>query len=1050
VVTTSAIGRPAIVRREWPYAIIAACFALSGAAAILYQTIWSRLYGLILGTSEAAVSVVLAHYMLGLALGAAIILKWPRGTSHPLKTFALIESGIAVCGLALPFVLMRLGDLYVSLAGSQPDPVAITGVVPLAFFALCCVVLLIPTALMGATLPVLARYTVHSSEQTGPRIAGLYAANTLGAAAGAIASGWWLVPAVGLKASTSVAVGLNLLVAGIAITLLRARTLTSDSSEVDPPGRPPTRRANATLAAIAAGCGFVALLYEVLWTRMLSHVLGSSLAAFSTMLASFLLGIGIGSLLSTRRLGRFGAMLAFSASQLGVAATAALAQLWLESVPIGKSPAELATQSIFVMLPATVFMGAAFPLLIRLLSDHGAAAATATAKIYAANTVGAVAGALGTGLWLVPWLGFEGTAQLAVGISLVIATVALAGVSPLHPLWKLAGAMVAAAGMLTFRPSAPQAIIDASLIDDSNDGQIRYFAVGRSSTVLVKERDDGSFYLRTNGLPEATVRRIGSAPQRHSQRWLAALPVAARPTARSMLIVGLGGGVAAEQIPAHLTTVDIIELERRVIDANTHIGLKRATDPLSDPRVRLIANDARNALQLTDRRYDIIVSQPSHPWTSGAANLYSREFLQLARSRLAPDGVILFWINAQFIDEHLLRSIAATIGSVFSETRLYRPEPLELMFMASDAPIEPERLASMPNSVIEREVDFFSGAGILAAEDLAASLAASRKQVLQLSERGELISDDRNILATKSSPVRNGLDPDRLQALLGVQHPFADATVDRGHPELRRTYIGARLASLGFASAAIGFARVNMDNPAGAYTIAAGLNAAGKSAAAQSLLDAAAMRFPADADIAFAKIRSRLLDVSTAQVDKMPIDLSISLSALPDSARAVVDGWGMAAAGQWSAVRTLDSRLAKTASTDAWFSEANQLRTEWRTNLAMSGSNAPLAKQALRLIDQGIAWRPNADLYTLRAAAALALRDAPTFLESASGFATLELAANTKLSLTDGGIDHQNSRVSGFLQAVNQRILPFDEQRAAAVARQLQQLRTPQAPELNR
>lgn len=1040
---TAAVGdNPAVSRLDGVYAITAACFFVSGAAALLYQTIWSRQYALILGTSETAVAVVLAHYMLGLALGAAAISRWPRLAGHPLKIFALLEAGIAACGLALPHLLGQLGGLYGSFAGGQPEPVAATGMMPLLYFALCCSALVIPTALMGATLPVLASFTIRASQQTGPRIAGLYAANTLGAAAGAIAGGWWLVPSWGLTASTLAAVGLNLLVAATALLLFRARVVTAGPGPSEAPAATPAPRAALVLLAMAASCGFVALLYEVLWTRMLSHVLGSSLAAFSTMLASFLLGIGLGSLLSTRRLGPVGAMRAFAASQVGVAAAAGLAQLWLETLPLGMPAAELAAKAMLVMLPATVFMGAAFPLLIRWTSDLGTPAAVATARIYAANTIGAVVGALATGLWLVPGMGFEGTAQLAVGMSLLIATVALAAAPSLQLHWKLAAAVVAGVVTLTFHPAPPQAIIDASLIDDSNAGELRYFAVGRSSTVLVKERDDGSFYLRTNGLPEATVRRIGSAPQRHSQRWLTALPIATRPAAQSLLIVGLGGGVAAEQLPAHLTVVDIIELERRVIDANTAIGRYRASDPLADPRVRLVANDARNALQLTTRRYDLIVSQPSHPWTSGAANLYSREFLQLARSRLAPDGVMLFWINAQFIDEQLLRSIATTISAVFAEVRLYRPEPLELMFMASDAPMEPERLAGMRGSIVEREADFFGGAGIRAAEDLATSLAATPQGIARLAAGGEVISDDRNILASRSSPTRHGLNVERLQALLGGQHPLARAAAGRESFELRRTYLGASLVALGFPAAAIAFARANQDNPAGAYTIAAGLEIAGNPTAAQTLLAAAAARFPADADLAFARLRPRLLEASTAAAsgERPNALLTAAAVALPDSARAVLEGWRFAAARQWAQVQALEARLAQTRSTDAWFAEANQLRIEWRTNVAALAGQRQFAEQALQLIDAGIALRPTADLFVLRAAAAFALRDATVFLESASGFATLELATRAKPAPAAAGAIERSLRVQGFLQAIREDLLPFEPQRAAAVTRQLQRL----------
>jgi predicted membrane-bound spermidine synthase len=890
--------------------------------------------------------------------------------------------------------------------------------------------------LMGATLPVLAGFAVRSAADTGPRIAGLYAANTLGAAAGALAGGWWLVPDFGLRISTAVAMALNLLVMAGAFAISRG------SPPRAPHAAPPAATGNTLLAdrlrallpLLGLVSGFVALTYEVLWTRMLSHALGSSLAAFSTMLASFLLGIGLGSLASTRRLSTRGAALAFAATQVGVAVAAAAAQLWLGRMPTDLAPGALATRALLAMLPATLFMGAAFPLLIRLLGDRGVDSTLATGRIYAFNTIGAVAGAITAGMWLIPTLSFEGTARLTVALSLAAAVVALWSLTDVARPMKAAATAAAMAAALLFRPPLPGAIIDASLVDDSTAGEQRFLAVGRSATVLVKERDDGGFYLRTNGLPEATVRRVGAPPVRHSQRWLAALPIAARPEATSMLVVGLGGGVAVEDIPARFKTLDVVELEPRVIDANADFASLRAHDPLADPRLRLIENDARNALVLTDRRYDILVSQPSHPWTSGSANLYSRGFLELARSRLTPDGVLLVWINAQFIDEALLRDIAVTVTAVFPQVRLYRPERMELMFLASAAPLEPERLALLEGSVLQREADYFAGAGINAAEDLAASLTAAGAGMAQLAVGGRLITDDRNQLATDSSPTRGGFTPETLDRLLREVHAAQSAPGGAlaGLP-LDAHYLGERLVTLGFAETAAAFAAARRDEAAGIHTFARGLEAAGRRDDATALRRAASERFPDDAALRFAALRPRLLDAARAAGRGAE-----PLQGLPDSARAVLEGWRHAADGEWDAVRALEPRLAAARSVDGWHPEATQLRIEWRTR-ATGDDRMVRAREALQLVDRMIARRPASDLYVLRAAAALSLGDGAAFLESASAFASDALAAPVDAGTSAAARAVATARVEGFRRAIAEGVLPFDQRRAAAVLRQLEQ-----------
>jgi len=399
---------------------------------------------------------------------------------------------------------------------------------------------------------------------------------------------------------------------------------------------------------------------------------------------------------------------------------------------------------------------------------------------------------------------------------------------------------------------------------------------------------------------------------------------------------------------------------------------------------------------------------------------------------------MLLWINAQFIDERLLRSIAATMSEVFPEVRLYRPEPMELMFLASAAPLAPERLALQSDSVLTRYPDYFAAAGINTVEDLAACLAATDQGIEALATDGSLLTDDRNLLATESSPARGGLPQQELDRLLGEYNPFVGtrpSTVgDQAEVAalpLDRHFLGSRLVLLGFTQAAARFARHHRDDAAGAYTLAIGLESAGRYAEAATVRETGVAQFPTDADLIFAYLRPRLLDAARSAL----------MQRLPDSAQAVLIGWRKAAEGNWAAVRNLELRLANTSSTDDWYREAMQLRIEWRTHVN-AGERPLQAREALQLADRIIAVQPSSDLYVLRAAAALALADPVLFLESASAFAVNEIP-QSKDAGNGGDLGASNvrdARLRGFIQAIERRLLPFEENRSSAVLRQLRSI----------
>jgi hypothetical protein len=362
-------------------------------------------------------------------------------------------------------------------------------------------------------------------------------------------------------------------------------------------------------------------------------------------------------------------------------------------------------------------------------------------------------------------LGFEhtllATAMLNFGAAALASALTAKRAMPV-----LALAAAGALALLLIRPSEPWRLISASILsfDVSEDGRsvpvdrdkLIYMGVGRTSTVLLFE-EPGAYRLRNNGLPEASIARHGSVPVNSltAQR-MSMLPAFAPSASRDMLVIGFGGGVVVEQVPASFERIDVIELESEVIEANRAVSSLRARDPFADPRIRILVNDARGALMLTDLRYGAIVSQPSHPWTAGASHLYTRDFFEQIRSRLAPGGVFVQWMGLQFVDESLLRSLLATLLDVFPHVRVYAADPGSLLFVSSSDPFD---LESHAEAVIASDPGF-ARAGLGAREHLAAEFLLDERGAHALAAGAPLVTDDVNRFATDSPralsrPVRD-------------------------------------------------------------------------------------------------------------------------------------------------------------------------------------------------------------------------------------------------------------------------------------------------------
>jgi hypothetical protein len=486
------------------------------------------------------------------------------------------------------------------------------------------------------------------------------------------------------------------------------------------------------------------------------------------------------------------------------------------------------------------------------------------------------------------------------------------------------------------------------------DGETLYAAVGRSSTVLLVDRGY-EFRLLTNGLPEAVIERRGSLPLSKVARLLGQLPGLLHPEAREMLVVGLGGGSALEAVPSTFSRVDVIELEEKVLAANERVSSERAIDPLADPRVRVHVGDARGALQLTEKRYDAIVSQPSHPWTAGASHLYTREFFILVRSHLKPEGLFVQWIGLQYVDEALLRSLAATLVDVFGNVEVYQPGgSMGIIFAASVESFDSLEGARGALRAVPKDHARF---GIHRVEDVAAMRVLDPLGTRVLAEGAVLNTDDHNLLAARGSRLGRTALAGRTVRRLWSDEPTLAESDGFDRSALIRT-----LVATGFADRADALARSEDRalEETGLGWIELGLGRPAR--AARHFVRALALE-PDAPDAPAGLVLSRQADLTRGKSVEALVEEDLDARLV-----AVIAGWRHAAAADWEAVAALEDELARIGPGEAAFEEASRLRVRWRLETKEKEAGAQAQEIAETLLLR--AWNPYDALQHARAAVA--------------------------------------------------------------------------------
>ncbi len=707
-----------------PVSLIYLLFFLSGAAALVYQVVWVRSLTLVFGGSHLAVTVVLSIFMAGLAIGSHVVGRFVDRVEKPLRLYGLLELGIAPSALLFAGLMKLYPQVYATLAQGRDDATLYLTTVRIVFSVTA---LILPTMLMGGTLPVISRFVSGQPENLRRHLSFLYAFNTLGAVLGALLAGFVFLRLYSVSTALYIAVATNIVIGLVAIAL---QNKVVGASPKEGAVVAPTEEGQDLLAPrwILWGIGlsgFCALGYEVLWTRILTVAVGASVYGFTIILVAFLTGIALGSeaygllvrafgtkIPGTRRLVAW-----FGMTQVAIGIAALVVTVGLRDIPgnairlqsyfLGTGVesfqvrvwANFSLAFLYMVVPA-LFMGAAFPIAGEALARYRKGTGRAVGDVLAANTLGAILGAAASGLLMIRVFGIERSLQiltlLNIGLGLFVlatlrkqrwlptavaaATVAIIAVLALNPdaarLWDERYFAI-------FRSNQPEAFSSPEKVREAVENtDVLYYAEGAEAIVSVIKVKGGEQAFLTNGRVEASTH----LQAQQVQFTLGHLPMLLNRDPKDVLVVGMGSGMTAGATAVHpsVEQVTLVEIEPQVL------GVARTFEQynhrvLDNPKVRVVLNDGRNFLMTTNRMFDVITADPIHPWFKGAGSLYASEYFELAAQHLRPGGVVAQWLPIYELTPLDLASVVKTFQRHFPHTMLWLTH-YDSVMVGSNAP----------------------------------------------------------------------------------------------------------------------------------------------------------------------------------------------------------------------------------------------------------------------------------------------------------------------------------------------------------------------------
>ncbi|MBF2054411.1 MAG: fused MFS/spermidine synthase [Candidatus Sericytochromatia bacterium] len=667
----------------------------------------------LMGSTSLATSLILTSYMGGMALGAALAKRWADRLRSGVRIYGWLEITVGIYALLSPLMFKGLEAIYPVLLQNLPSSLILSIIVR---FTLACIVLLIPTVCMGATLPIMIKALTSSTQETSTKSGWLYGINTLGAVSGTLLAGFWLVPAFGVYNSVMAVALVNILL-GAAVVGLSFRLGFTQSSEAAESEAHQTKRTSKKAKParllwpylIIAGSGAVAMSYEVAWTRLLSMTFGTSTYAFTLILATFLSGLALGSLIFGYWGDKYPKQIpSMLAGLLSLGALSSLITMGLLAqlsylfgwIHLQFHNAGLITEpsyannlliqcllSVCVMIPPTFFLGGIFPLVIKhtqqtSLQNLG----SRSANVYVFNTLGAVSGSLLAGFAIGPLLGLYNSVYLSTTLLILLATLALFK-SSLKPAVQWGSGVfvwLCAAGLWLSNPSYDARLlflevfqspgylakaISANKLENIliKPKDILFYRDGISSTVVVGQFGN-SVSMLTDGKGDAS-----SGSEMLIRKTLAHLPLGLAKNPEKALVIGLGGGQTVSSALKHdLKSVDVVEIEAAVVEACKQFFTPFIGNIFDDARLKVNVDDAKNFIRKHPGHFDVIVSQGSHPWRTGSSRLFTQEFWRDSHTALKPDGIFGQWVQLYQIAPDQFHSIVATFQSVFPYTHFFR------------------------------------------------------------------------------------------------------------------------------------------------------------------------------------------------------------------------------------------------------------------------------------------------------------------------------------------------------------------------------------------
>jgi len=759
-------------------AVVLFLFFVTGGCGLIYQIVWTRMLRLVLGNTTHTITTVLIAFMAGMALGSRFGGRLAQQRNDPLRIFALIQIGIAAYCLVLPWMVDAALPIYRFLyQGTQAQPELLSA----AKFILCCLLVMIPSTLMGATLPVLSSFFTRAPERLGAAVGGLYAVNTFGAVVGTVSAGFFLIPSLGVRMTIYAACGMSL-VAAVASYALHNRVSTSESGGVSSP-KPTADRLDIGAKIILGGyalAGAAGMIYEIAWTRVISLLVGSSVYAFSMMLTAFILGLALGSAAVSRFVDRMSRPLrTLAIIEILIGLTALTVLPFIDTLPfhvtgwLSRSGGAFWQRQLLqfavmlgIMIVPTFLMGAAFPLVTRLIASKSKCAPRAVGTVYCWNTLGCIAGSATAGFILIPWLGLQQTLFTAVRINVVIGCGFLLLARQTKLAWRLSIAAVSMSivvisiaktppwdpSRMSFGPLVKADRYDAETARDveglrtrSSGTKILYHREGPVTTVTVKA-EGGHRFLVINGKPDAST-----ASDMPTQELLAHVPMLLHPNPRKVMVIGLASGVTLGSAGLYNPeTLDCAEISPTVVEACRYFD-RWNYQILDNPAVNVIVTDGRNHLALTDRKYDVIISEPPNPWVAGVSDLFTLEFYRNCRRRLNDGGIVCAFLEAYNIGDRDFRSVLATFQSVFPNAMLWRTQGSDFLLTGSTGDISADHAMLSRRMAEPMIASDLKRVGVNSICDLFSVMLMDSSTVKQFAGKAPIHTDD-NALLEFSTP----------------------------------------------------------------------------------------------------------------------------------------------------------------------------------------------------------------------------------------------------------------------------------------------------------